>query len=221
MLDNPQTNSITLDTAYTDADDLVGNIITATNTVLNNTDIYARTAVLKADGSIDGASLAKTFEQNSNENLSFVGVKGSTLLDSTGLLVSNPSDPNRKMKYTGSGIYGTVDNGASYDLMMGPSGINANYIKAGLIDTQSVQIISGQRAKVKLDNLGLSVVDNSAKAYFLPQAADDGGFRDWSNSNLKAFIGVDKDNEALLYLSGQMVVEKGSKIAGWKVLEDK
>ena len=221
VLDNPQTNSITLDTAYTDADDLVGNIITATNTVLNNTDIYARTAVLKADGSIDGASLAKTFEQNSNENLSFVGVKGSTLLDSTGLLVSNPSDPNRKMKYTGSGIYGTVDNGASYDLMMGPSGINANYINAGLIDTQSVQIISGQRAKVKLDNLGLSVVDNSAKAYFLPQAADDGGFRDWSNSNLKAFIGVDKDNEALLYLSGQMVVEKGSKIAGWNVLEDK
>ena len=221
VLDNPQTNSITLDTAYTDADDLVGNIITATNTVLNNTDIYARTAVLKADGSIDGASLAKTFEQNSNENLSFVGVKGSTLLDSTGLLVSNPSDPNRKMKYTGSGIYGTVDNGASYDLMMGPSGINANYINAGLIDTQSVQIISGQRAKVKLDNLGLSVVDNPSKAYYLPQAASDGGFRDWSNSNLKAFIGVDKNNEALLYLSGQMVVEKGSKIASWNVLEDK
>lgn len=221
VLDNPQTNSITLDTAYTDADDLVGNIITATNTVLNNTDIYARTAVLKADGSIDGASLAKTFEQNSNENLSFIGVKGSTLLDSTGLLVSNPSDPNRKMKYTGSGIYGTVDNGASYDLMMGPSGINANYINAGLIDTQSVQIISGQRAKVKLDNLGLSVVDNTSKAYYLPQAASDGGFRDWSNSNLKAFIGVDKDNEALLYLSGQMVVEKGSKIASWNVLEDK
>lgn len=222
-LDKPQSNSITLDTAYTDADDLVGNIITATNTVLNNTDIYARTAVLKADGSIDGAALTKTLETNSGENIAFVGVKGSTLLDSTGLLVSNPTDPNRKMKYTGSGIYGTIDNGASYDMMVGPNGINANYISSGQIDTKAIQIISGQKAKVKLDNLGLSVIDNTSKSYRLPgkDEIDDDKIRDWSNSNLKAFIGVDNNNEALLYLNGQMVIEEGSKIAGWKVLEDK
>lgn len=220
-LDKPQSNSITLDTAYTDADDLVGNIITATNTVLNNTDIYARTAVLKADGSIDGAALTKTLETNSGENIAFVGVKGSTLLDSTGLLVSNPTDPNRKMKYTGSGIYGTIDNGASYDMMVGPNGINANYISSGQIDTKAIQIISGQKAKVKLDNLGLSVIDNTSKAYYLPSKPENGTFRDWSNSNLKAFIGVDNNNEALLYLNGQMVVEEGSRIAGWNVLEDK
>lgn len=222
-LDKPQSNSITLDTAYTDADDLVGNIITATNTVLNNTDIYARTAVLKADGSIDGAALTKTLETNSGENIAFVGVKGSTLLDSTGLLVSNPTDPNRKMKYTGSGIYGTIDNGASYDMMVGPNGINANYINSGQIDTKTIQIISGQKAKVKLDNLGLSVIDNTSKSYRLPgkDEIDDDKIRDWSNSNLKAFIGVDNNNEALLYLNGQMVIEEGSKIAGWKVLEDR
>lgn len=222
-LDKPQSNSITLDTAYTDADDLVGNIITATNTVLNNTDIYARTAVLKADGSIDGAALTKTLETNSGENIAFVGVKGSTLLDSTGLLVSNPTDPNRKMKYTGSGIYGTVDNGASYDMMVGPNGINANYINSGQIDTKAIQIISGQKAKVKLDNLGLSVVDNTSKTYQLPgkDYVDGDGIRKWEDSNLKAFIGVDNNNEALLYLNGQMVVEEGSRIANWKVLKDK
>ena len=222
-LDKPQSNSITLDTAYTDADDLVGNIISATNTVLNNTDIYARTAVLKADGSIDGAALTKTLEQNTKENISIVGVKGSTLLDSTGLLVSNPSDPNRKMKYSGSGIYGTIDNGASYDLMVGPNGINANYINAGLLDTKSVQIISGLKAKVKLDNLGLSVIDDTSKSYRLPgkEDKDADGIRNWAKSNLKAFIGVNQDNEAMLYLNGQMVVEEGSKIADWKVLKDK
>ena len=222
-LDKPQSNSITLDTAYTDADDLVGNIINATNTVLNNTDIYARTAVLKADGSIDGAALTKTLEQNTKENISIVGVKGSTLLDSTGLLVTNPSDPNRKMKYSGSGIYGTVDNGASYDLMVGPNGINANYINAGLLDTKSVQIISGLKAKVKLDNLGLSVIDDTSKSYRLPGKDDKDAdeIRDWSKSNLKAFIGVNQDNEAMLYLNGQMVVEEGSRIANWKVLKDK
>ena len=222
-LDKPQSNSITLDTAYTDADDLVGNIITATNTVLNNTDIYARTSVIKADGTIEGTTLAKSLEENAKDNISIVGVKGSTLLDSSGLLVTNPSNPNRKMKYTGTGVYGTVDNGASYDLMMGPDGINANHINAGLIDTQSVQIISGKNAKVKLDNLGLSVVDNPSKSYYIPSvdARDTDSFRDWSQSNLKAFIGVDNNNEALLYLSGQMVVEKGSRIAGWNVLEDK
>lgn len=225
VIDDPQSNTITIDTSYTDTEEFVGNIITATNTVLNNTDIYARTAILNANGTIDGAAISKSLQANSNENLAFIGVKGSSLLDSSGLLVTNPADPNLKMKYTGGGVYGTVNNGASYELMMGPKGINANYINAGNIDTQTVQIISGQRAKIKLDNLGLSVLDDNltSSSYFIPTKTDtdSDGFRDWSNSNLKAFIGVDQENEGLLYLNGQMNITGGSKIAGWKITQDK
>ena len=225
VIDNPQTNSITVDTSYTDNEELVGNIITATNTVLNNSDIYARTAVLKADGTIDGAALTKSLEEASNgTNLSFVGSKGSILLDSSGLLVTNPSNQERKMKYTGAGVFGTVDNGITYEPMLTPDGINANYVSAGSIDTQKVQIMSGMYGAVVLDNYGLSVKDNISKDYKLPTAIKEiegVDFLDWSNSNLKAFIGVDGKNSGQIYLKGQMQIDGGSTIAGWNVLPNK
>ena len=224
VLDNPQSNSITVDTSYTDDEELVGNIITATNTVLSNKDIYARTAILKSDGTISSAAMAKTLEESVGENISFIGVSGSTLLDSTGLLATNPGDPKRKMKYTGSGIFGTIDNGVTYDAMMTPEGINANYINAGSIDTRKLQIISGLYSKVVLDNFGLSVKADSSSRYTLPttqKTIEGEKFLDWKDSNLKAFIGVDAENNAQLYLNGQMQIEGGSIIAGWNVLKDK
>lgn len=226
VLDNPQSNSITVDTSYTDDEELVGNIITATNTVLNNSDIYARTAILKTNGTIDGAALTKTLENNSGNDISFVGVNGSTLLDSKGLLVTNQSDPSRKMKYSGAGVFGTVDNGITYEPLLTPTGINANYISSGSIDTHKIQIMSGLHSKVVLDSQGLSIKTDHAKPYQLPSANDiqniDGTtFPDWSKSNLQAFLGVDYNNEARLYLKGQMQIEGGSTIAGWRVTENR
>lgn len=224
VIDNPQSNSITVDTSYTDNEELVGNIITATNTVLSNSDIYARTAVLKSDGTIQGAALTKTLEENSGENITFVGVKGSTLLDSNGLLVTNSSNAERKMKYTGAGVFGTVDNGMTYEPMLTPEGINANYVSAGSIDTQKVQIMSGMYGAVVLDNHGLSVKDNIGKGYKLPtksKTIEGVDFLDWSGSNLKAFIGVDNENKGQIYLNGQMQIDGGSTIAGWNVLPNK
>lgn len=226
VLDNPQSNSITVDTSYTDDEELVGNIITATNTVLSNKDIYARTAILKSDGTISGAAMAKTLEESVGENISFIGVSGSTLLDSNGLLATNPNNPERKIKYTGAGVFGTVDNGITYDAMMTPEGINANYINSGSIDTRKLQIISGLYSKVVLDNFGLSVKADSSSRYILPdrtkiKTIEDTTFVDWTDSNLKAFIGVNSENEAQLYLNGQMQIDGGSIIAGWNVLKNK
>lgn len=217
VIDNPVQNSITIDTAYTDADDLVGNIINATNTVLNHADVYARTAILQSDGTITAAAMNETLEKSSKENISLVGVKGSSFLDSTGLVVTDPKNPNYKLKYGGAGVYGTVDNEETWFSMMTPAGINANYINAGSIDTQNVHIMSGKSAKVVLDNLGLSVKDKAAEAYNLPTSKDAKGYWNWSNTNLKAFIGVNRENEGLLYLDGQMQVRGGSKIAGWEI----
>lgn len=224
VLDNPQSNSITVDTSYTDNEELVGNIITATNTVLSNKDIYARTVILKSDGTISGAAMAKTLEESVGENISFIGVSGSTLLDSTGLLATNPNNPERKMKYTGAGIFGTVDNGVTYDAMMTPEGINANYINSGSIDTRRLQIISGLYSKVVLDNFGLSVKADASSRYTLPtqtKTIEGEKFLDWKDSNVKAFIGVDAKNNAQLYLNGQMQIEGGSIIGGWNVLGQK
>jgi hypothetical protein len=81
--------------------------------------------------------------------------------------------------------------------------------------------MSGKSAKVVLDNLGLSVKDKAANAYSLPTSKDDKGFWDWSTTNLNAFIGVNHENEGLLYVNGQMNIQGGSRIAGWTIDNEK
>lgn len=224
VLDNPQSNTITVDTSYTDDEQFVGNIITATNTVLNNQDIYARTAIIKADGTIEGGSLNKSLEQNSGDNIAFVGTKGSSLLDSTGLTVVDQGNADRKMRYAGNGVFGTNDNGKTWQSMLTPNGINANYINAGSIDTKHIQIMSGQHAKVVMDDLGLTVKKQEALPYHLPTGTVTYGSTtvpNWeeSGANLAAFIGVDRNNNPQLYVGGQLVAKSGSKIGNWIVGE--
>ena len=167
--DNPINNRIELNTSYTDDEELVGNIITATNTVLNNADIYARTAVLKSDGTIDTNSIRESLD-NSNANITIVGTNGNVLLDGSGLRATDPADEHRAMKYAGNGIFNTtnLDNPTGdpviWEKMMSPSGINATYINSGSIDTNKLTIMSGLAGKVVIDQYGLSVKQNTNKA---------------------------------------------------------
>lgn len=101
--------------------------------------------------------------------------------------------------------------------MLTPEGINANYINAGTIDTQRIQITSGQKAKVVVDNLGLAVKTNENSSYQLPTTTVTYGSTtvpNWNEAgvNLSAFIGVDRNNVPQLYIGGQLVAKSGSKI---------
>lgn len=226
-LDSPMSNKIQLDTSYTDDEELVGNIITATNTVLSNADIYARTAVLNSNGTIDSTSIRNSLD-NVNGNISIVGTNGNVLLDSTGLRATDPNDNTHAMKYTGQGVFGTSNfsteenEGTIWEKYLTPTGINANYVNAGTIDTQKINITSGLGSKVVLDQYGLSVKDTIAKSSHIVSFDKDAAKKDasyaskWgSDNNLASFIGVDPKNNAIIYTKGYLVAEEGSNIAGW------
>lgn len=225
--DNPINNKIELNTSYTDDEELVGNIITATNTVLNNTDIYARTAVLKSDGTLDENSIRESID-NVNANISIVGTNGNVLLDGSGLRATDPMDPQRAMKYAGNGIFNTtnLDNPLGdpviWEKMMSPSGINATYINSGTIDTNKLTIMSGLSNKVVLDQYGLSVKNNANKTSHVTRFSKDSAktnatyVKQWgADNNLASFVGVDPDNNPLIYTKGFLAAEEGSNIANW------
>lgn len=231
-LDNPVKNKIKIDTSYTDDEELVGNIITATNTVLSNADIYARTAVLKGDGTIDSNSLAQSTD-NPNANISIVGTNGNVLLSGSGLRCTDPSDPTRAMKYTGAGIFNTTNfstdsgEGVIWEKMITPSGINATYINAGTIDTNKLTIMSGLSSKVIMDQYGLAVKDRASKSHHVEPfdktlAAKDASYaKSWGEgNNIASFIGVDTNNDPLIYTRGYLYAEEGSNIAGWVTSKD-
>ena len=220
VLDHPVENEIQIDTSYTDDEELVGNIITATNTVLNNSDIYARTAVLKADGTIDATSLQESLD-NASANVSIIGTEGNMILNGSGLKLTDPSNPNRAMKYTGKGVYSTTTLQADgsvgvWQEVLTPDGINANAINAGTIDTRNVNISSGLYSKITLDQNGLAIKSDTKKGYTIGAITDLENMSSWgSDNNLKLFVGVDKNNEALAYVDGYLIAKEGSNIAGW------
>lgn len=225
-LDKPVNNKIKLDTSYTDDEELVGNIITATNTVLNNADIYARTAVLKADGTIDSQSITKSLD-NPNASLSIVGTNGNMLLTGSSLRFTDPNDNTRAIKYSGTGIFTTTtlsenEEATEWQKMITPTGINATYLNAGQIDTKHISIMSGMTSKILIDQYGLVIKDKANKSAHITsfdadKASKDAGYAvKWgADNNISGFMGVDSDNNAIVYTKGYLVANKGSNIAGW------
>ena len=171
-IDQPSKNSIQIDMSYEDEKELVGNIINATNTVLNYKDVYARTAYINGDGTFNPNSLVDTLN-TSSADVNVVSVDGSTLLDGNGLRCVSPTEPNKAMRYTGTGVYKTTtsetENGtdAVWEAILTPEGINATYITSGTIDTNKLNITAGTSAKVVLDQFGLSVKETADKPYHL------------------------------------------------------
>lgn len=225
-IDKPINNKIKLDTGYTDDEELVGNIITATNTVLNNADIYARTAVLKADGTIDSGAISQTLN-NPNANISIAGTNGNMLLTGSYLRFTDPTDNKKAIKYSGTGIFTTTtldENGESveWQKMLTPTGINATYLNAGQIDTKHINIMSGMTSKILIDQYGMVVKDRANKsAHIVPfdtsQAKTNAAYASqWGiDNNISGFMGVDSNNNALLYTKGFLVANEGSNIANW------
>lgn len=230
VLDDPVQNKIQLDTSYTDDEELVGNIITATNTVLNNSDIYARTAIIKGDGTIDSSSIQTSID-NPNANITIVGTNGNILLSGSGLRATDPNDGNRAMKYTGTGVFKTTNlqdgEAVSWEKMMTPDGIIATYLNAGTIDTNKLTITSGLNGTVMIDQYGLGVKKTPSKSLhitnFDKEAAKtiDGYASKWGNdNNIATFVGVDRTNQPLIYTQGFLVAENGSNIGGWITSKD-
>ena len=225
-IDDPMSNKIKLDTSYTDDEELVGNIITATNTVLSNADIYARTAVLKADGTIDSESISKSMD-DPNANITIVGTSGNMLLTGSSLKFTDPVTPTHAMKYSGTGIFTTVnyeagEEGTEWIKLMTPTGINANYINAGAIDTKKINIMSGLTSKILLDEYGLAIKHKANNATQIASFDKEKAkttidyAKAWGEkNNLSTFVGVDKDKNALMYTKGFIVAEEGSNIANW------
>jgi hypothetical protein len=211
-LDNPIENSITIDTGFTDEEELVGNIIQATNTVLNNTDIYARTAILNKDGTINSESLTTSLS-NPNTSISLVGSEGSSIFDSSGVLVSDSSDSSNQLKVSNGNILTSTDGGNNWNEIITPQGLNINHATIGTIDTTRVSIMDGNSKKVILNSNGLVVKNDPDRGYEI------GG--NWDN--VKAFIGVDNTSgkNGQVFIDGMIRATQGSQIAGWSINTDK
>lgn len=214
-IDDPYQNNLTIDTSYTDADELVGQIITATNTVLNNKDIYGRAGIINSKGELQTDTVTSALSTGKN-SVSITSTNGKIVVDDNGLTATNPEDDQKLMRYNGTGVLGSSNGGITWRSLMTQDGINANYIEAGTINSTKVSITNGQYDTVILDGSGLTVKTNPGRNYELGYATNDGIV--WpQNSNVSVFVGKDKNNIGIGYFDGYIKATRGGNIAGWNI----
>lgn len=218
-IDDPFQNALTIDTSFTDADELVGQIITATNTILNNKDIYGRANIINSKGELQSDTVTNALSTGKN-SLSITSTNGKVVVDDNGLTATNPEDDQKLMRYNGTGILGSSNGGITWRNLMTQDGINANYIDAGTINTTKVSISDGQYATVFLDGNGLVVKQNGGQNYTVgtinPSTLESEGF-----NNVKVYIGKDANMNGIGYFDGYINANSGGNIAGWKLSTNK
>lgn len=215
-IDDPYQNTITIDTSYTDADELVGNIITATNTVLNNKDIYGRAAIINNKGELSSTTVSQALSTGTN-TISIVSTSGKVAVDDNGLTCVNPLNKDEVMRYNGTGVLGSNNGGATWRELLTQDGVNANYINAGTINASKVSITDGGHDITTLNADGLVIKTRPNKPYVLGSLKTDTVGVDKAFENITVFIGKDANGNGIGYFNGYINATKGGNIAGWTI----
>ena len=213
-VDDPYQNTITIDTSYTDADELVGNIITATNTVLNNKDIYGRAAIINNKGELSSTTVSNALSTGTN-SISIISSSGKVAVDDNGLTCINPHNRNEVMRYNGAGILGSSNGGATWRELLTQDGINANYINAGTINAGKVSITDGGHDITVMNSDGLVVKTTPNAPYVLGTLNENGITKAFEN--ITVFVGRAANGEGIGYFNGYINATKGGNIAGWTI----
>lgn len=159
-LDIPMQNSIVVQNYTTQFDDLFEQISASVQSLTFNENTYKRasnftsTHIIESDslqGALDGDDF--TLVNSNNDNV---------VIDENGASGKNINNMASQYKLNGEGLFFSKDGGQTWDIGVGPSGINADYIKAGQLDAGKVQIMDSGYIYFLWDKYGITAYRNPA-----------------------------------------------------------
>lgn len=152
-LDEPQKNSIKVQNFTTQFEDLFQQVTASVQSLSFNENIYMRASSFAANKVIKNESLQGALDTN---DLTLLQTEEKNIeIDKTGTAGSDINNHNNKYKLTGEGLFFSNNGGETWNTGVGPSGINADYIKAGTLDAGKVRIVDGDYAYFLWDKEGI------------------------------------------------------------------
>ena len=154
-LDSPESNQIKVQNYKTQFEDLFQRIAATTQAIEYSTGKYDKVSnVITTSGTIDAGTLQNSIANNA---IILENAKDQTVIwDETGITTMSPSRPNEIVRIVSGGIMLSKDGGETWTTGITGSGINANYITTGQLDTNVIRILNGVHTSFKWDNLGLT-----------------------------------------------------------------
>lgn len=164
ITDNLDTNqeSINVQNFTTQFDDLFKQVTASVQSLQFNENIYKRSSNFTSNHNISNSSLQGALDTNS---LTLINTDENNInIDATGQSGSDLNNHSNKYKLDGQGMKFSNDGGENWNIGVGPSGINADYINIGSIDAGKIQIVDNNYLYFLWDKSGIT-------AYRDPQSA--------------------------------------------------
>lgn len=137
-LEQPFKNSIKIQNFTTQFEDLFQQVTSSVQSLTYNENIYKRSSNFTSLQNIEKDSLQGTLDGN---DLTLLNTdEGNISVDNTGTAGSDINNHANKYKLDGQGLFFSNDGGEHWNVGVGPSGINADYIKVGTLDAGKIRI---------------------------------------------------------------------------------
>ena len=173
--DQPEQDSFKVQNYKTQFEDLFQRITSTTQSLQYSTGEYSRAAsIVEPSGTINPETLQNSISLN--EQLVYSAQNEAIITDSTGITVSDTTNPNKKTKVTSGGIFITTDGGTSWKNAVRGEGIATQFLTAGSINVNNINIMDGNFKTFRWDESGIN-------AYY--KLNDDSGI------NLSKFVRFD------------------------------
>ena len=137
-LDQPMKNSIKVQNFTTQFEDLFQQVTSSVQSLTYNENIYKRSSNFTSLQNIEKDSLQGTLDKN---DLTLLDTSEQNIqVNNTGTSGSDINNHANKYKLNGQGLFFSNDGGEHWNVGVGPSGINADYIKVGTLDAGKIRI---------------------------------------------------------------------------------
>ena len=167
-LDSPEKNVIKVQNYKTQFEDLFQRITATTQSVEYHTGEYAKaSSVIESDGTIGIVTLQNSI---SNNALTLQNSRDQSIVwDETGITTTSLARPNEMVRLVSGGLFLSRDGGVTWSTGITGTGINANYLTAGQINTDKIFIMNGGFPSFRWDGNGISAyefsIDSTGKPY--------------------------------------------------------
>lgn len=159
-IDDPAKNTITVQNYTTSFQDLFQQISATVQNLTYNENIYKRSSNFTSLQNIKNDSLQGALD--TNELMLINTDEDNIQVDSTGTHGSDINNHANKYKLNGQGLFFSNDGGQHWSVGVGPSGINADYIRVGTLDAGKIRIADSSYVYFSWDKNGISAYRDPA-----------------------------------------------------------
>jgi len=156
--DTPEQDSFKVQNYKTQFEDLFQRITATTQALQYSNGEYAKAAsVVNPDGTIKAETLQASIALNAD--LVYSAHNESIVQDSTGITVTNLENPNEITRITSGGIFISTDGGRSWKNAVRGEGVATQYLTAGAVNANQINIYDGEHATFRWDGAGINAYD--------------------------------------------------------------